>query len=380
MKIVLAMCLISAAYAYPIPSLKNTVAEAAQTAQHLTYAQVTAIKAAVMRKIQKQMGLGRERDELQDWHKKAIVAAQRKAIAAASIINDKQIAKLAKESAIEQSQLQEAASRGGFGGLAERARKRVTSKPQRVAVLPDGGFLNGKRLFMFTDETIAAFKESRVLEQISPDGTTLINTKLGNQEKIVAISDFSLGRGINGDTFLAQDVTTKEYIAFKRLKPHIKTADSEEIGAWRSQSMLKTEIVEFADGSKGFGMELLKGKTLKEAFIDARSLHQLRDIFERGIIAIKKMHQGGVAHGDAHTGNILTGGQMVDFGSIRPLNSDTLYEDFVTLCVSTSFLMKRLNTPLSTQFLAELNIWSRELTIAENQAWRLKKLQGIQTN
>jgi hypothetical protein len=354
MKLDLVLGLVPGAYAAPISSAKNAV----RTAQHLTTAQVKAIEAAVKRKFEKQRG--QKGNELRVW--------QDKAIAAAKLVNEK--AKLAKESAIEQSQLREATSRGGFWGLVERARKRVISKPQRVAVLPDGDFLNGKRLF--TDETIAAFKRSPALEQISSDGTkTLIKTKIGNQEMIVAISDISLGGGSFGDTYIAQNVATNEWIAFKRLKIQAKENSylfgsdiSKETRAWRSQSMLKTEIVEFADGSKGFGMELVKGQTLEKAFADAKSLDELRDIFERGIIAIKKMHQGGVTHGDAHPGNILTGGHLVDFGSIRPLNIDTLYIDYLAFIYYTKKTLDLSQTPLSKQFTAELDQWMAQLHTA----------------
>jgi hypothetical protein len=368
------LALLGASLAAPIPPLGKAV----QSAQrYLTKAQEEAIESAVRRKYKKK-GL----DSVEDRVIRPIYYLRQ-----ARTLKARQFdAKIAKESAAEQKELQEAAKNGGFWGLVKRANTKTTSKPQRLAVLPETDLLKGRRLF--DDNQIAAFRASSALEQINSDGTRLIKTRLGGKEKILVISDVSLGGGSFGETFIAQDVATKELIAFKILKHESKFQDisilkdysdiSSEIRAWRSQSMLETEIVELGDGRKGFGMKLLKGQTLWKEMMGAQSMDELRDAFERGIVAIKKMHEGGMAHGDLHSANILTGGQVVDWGATRPFNAMSLYGDYFRFI---SVLIERdgwLPPTFQKQFRAELALWQAELIKAfdanKQQKW-LKKLE-----
>ncbi len=79
-------------------------------------------------------------------------------------------AKIAKESAFEQEELQKAAKNGGFWGLVKRANDKITSKPQTVAVLPDTDFLKGKPR--------VALKQPKVQQQDSDKtGIPIANTK-----------------------------------------------------------------------------------------------------------------------------------------------------------------------------------------------------------
>jgi hypothetical protein len=373
------LALLSASLAAPFPRGSNAIVK---SALYLNKAQKTAIFAAVERKFQKNGGgLKDDLDNLRRLKEQAQRTAQ---IVKANQFATKEIAlKISQESAAEQDELKKAAKNGGFWGLVERAKRRTTSNSQ-IAVLPETNFLKGRRLF--GENEIAAFRKSPALEQVNTDGTRLIKTRLGDKEKILAISDISLGGGGFGDTFLAQDVASQELIAFKILKHESKFKKnlkewsdlSSETRAWRSQSMLETEIVEFGDGRQGFGMKLLKGQTVYKDIMGAQSLDELRDVFERGIVAIKKMHEGGMAHGDLHSENILTGGGVVDWGSTRPLNAMRLYQDYSTFISDCVLVLRKYDgsSPLAfqKQFRNELALWHAELLKAFNdnrqQKWR----------
>jgi hypothetical protein len=382
MKLDLVLCLATAcvSLAAPFPRGSNAFVK---SALYLSKDEKTAIFAAVERKFQKNGGgLMHDLDNLRRLKEQAQRTAQ---IVKANQFAAKEIAvKISQESAAEQDELKKAAKNGGFWGLVERAKRRTTSNPQRIAVLPETNFLKGRRLF--GENEIAAFRKSPALEQVNPDGTRLIKTRLGDKEKILAISDISLGGGGFGDTFLAQDVASQELIAFKILRHESKFKKSlkewsdlsSETRAWRSQSMLETEIVEFGDGRQGFGMKLLKGQTVYKDIMGAQSLDELRDVFERGIVAIKKMHEGGMAHGDLHSENILTGGGVVDWGSTRPLNAMRLYQDYSTFISDCVLVLRKYDgsSPLAfqKQFRNELALWHAELLKAFNdnrqQKWR----------
>ncbi len=93
-------------------------------------------------------------------------------------------------------------------------------------------------------------------------------------------------------------------------------------------------------------------------------------------MAIKKMHEGGMAHGDLHLGNILKGGQVVDWGATRPLNAMRLYEDYERFIIALSWLPHTFEK----QFRDELARWYAELIKAMDGNQQRSKSLKIKLN
>jgi len=135
-----------------------------------------------------------------------------------------------------------------------------------------------------------------------------------------------LGRGGSGVVYSALDPTRDEPVALKLIREPGKAEhhaalvrEAEALAAIAHPNVVTVhEIGATADGATFLSMELVRGQTL-EAWLraEARSLAELRRVFElagRGLIAA---HQAGLVHGDFKPANVMLAQDRVvllDFG------------------------------------------------------------------
>jgi serine/threonine protein kinase len=146
----------------------------------------------------------------------------------------------------------------------------------------------------------------------------------------------SLGEGVDGAVEKGQEVTGKEPWTGKHiLDPHpvaIKTqftakAHHNEVSALRTMGDLVDHQTQQVGDLRSYKIvqKFHKGQTMEDALRNnRRSTQKVNQIVGAGTRAIQEVHDAGIFHRDAHTGNIIYKpdgtAKMVDFGKSRSLS------------------------------------------------------------
>ncbi|WAS99177.1 serine/threonine-protein kinase [Nannocystis punicea] len=144
-----------------------------------------------------------------------------------------------------------------------------------------------------------------------------------------------LGAGGMGAVFRAVDTRNGKSVALKKL------FDVEPAGVYR----LKREFRRMADishqnlvalyelchdgGQWFFTMELLRGRSLRDALWAVQDWQQLRDLFRQLTRGVHALHQAGRVHRDLKPGNIIVTDEgrvvLIDYGLVDDLDRGTLF-------------------------------------------------------